>query len=73
MNQLPRNLALSAGNEQIADLADALEILPGILDHWEEDRLELIRCVLKTYEEKYPGRAFNYLAGVEQHDPPDRF
>ncbi len=56
-----RNLALGAGNEQIAALADALEILPGIIDHWEDDRLELIRFVLKTYEDKYPGRAFDYL------------
>jgi len=68
-----RNLALGAGNEQIADLADALEILPGIIDHWEDDRLELVHFVLKNYEDKYPGRAFDYLARVEKCDPPDRF
>jgi hypothetical protein len=68
-----RNLALGEGNEQIADLADALEILPGIIDHWEDDQLEMVRFVLKTYEDKYPGRSFDYLARVEKYDPPDRF
>jgi hypothetical protein len=68
-----RNVALAARNQQIADLADALEILPGIIDHGEEDRLELVRFALRSFQEKYPGRPFDYLAHVEKYPPPDRF
>jgi hypothetical protein len=68
-----RNQALCAKNQQIADLADALEILPGIIDHWEDDRLDLVHFVLRTYQEKYPEGPFDYLAHVEQYAPPARF
>ena len=68
-----RSLALGAGHEQIADLADALEILPGIIDHWEEDRADLIHFVLRNYQDKYPGRAFDYSAHIERDAPPERF
>ncbi len=67
-----RNLA-GEGQEQIAELADALEILPGIIDHWEDNHLERIRFVLRTYEDKYPRRAYDYLAYLEKYEPPERF
>jgi hypothetical protein len=68
-----RNLALGAGQEQIADLADALEILPGMVDRWKDDHLEMIRFVLRSYQDKYIGRAYDHLAGLETYDPPDQF
>jgi hypothetical protein len=68
-----RNLALGEGHEQIADLADALETIPGYLDHWTDDHLEMILFNLRTYEEKYHGRAFDYIAHVERYAPPERF
>jgi hypothetical protein len=66
-----RNLACQE-NEQIADLADALEILPGIIDCWQDDHIDLIRSILRTYEDKYP-TAYDYLAYLDQYQPPQRF
>ena len=66
-------LALAAQQEQIADLADALEILPGLLDHWDEKDAETIRFVLRNYQEKYPGSAYDFVASLEQQAPPERF
>ena len=68
-----RNLALAQGNEQIADLADTLELLPGYLDHWDDQHLEMIHYILRTYQEKYPGSTFDYLATLDQYPPPDRW
>jgi hypothetical protein len=68
-----RNLALGEGNQQIADLADALEILPKFIEDCSGDEMELVRFVLKNYQDKYPGRAFDYLAHLEQLEPPARY
>jgi hypothetical protein len=68
-----RNLALAKGTEQIADLADALEVLPCLLDQWEDSHLELIRQILDNYDSKYPGRSFNLASYLEQIAPPERF
>ncbi len=67
-----RNLALASGNQQIADLADALEILPRFVENCEEEDLELIRFVLKTYQEKYPS-SYDYPARFDLYDPPERY
>lgn len=67
-----RNLALAAGNQQIADLADALELLPRYVEDCTEEDQEMIRFVLKTYQEKYPS-SFNYPARFECYDPPERY
>jgi hypothetical protein len=68
-----RNLALAAEQEQIADLADALEILPGMIDRWNDDSLTMARFVLETYQRKYPGGGYDHLATLEQYPPPDRY
>ena len=68
-----RNLALAGHNEQIADLADALEILPGLLDRWDEKDYETVRFVLRNYQDKYPGSSYDFLASLEQYAPPERF
>jgi hypothetical protein len=67
-----RSLALASGNEQIADLADAMEILPRYVEGCSEDDLELIRFVLKTYQDKYHS-SFDYPARFDSYDPPERF
>jgi hypothetical protein len=68
-----RNLALGAGNERIADLADALEILPQYIEKdWSEDDLAMIRFVLKNYQDKHPS-TFDYPARLDQYDPPERY
>jgi hypothetical protein len=68
-----RNLALAANNEQLADLTDALEILPGLLDHWQDEDFETVRFVLRNYQEKYPGSSYDFQASLERDAPPERF
>jgi hypothetical protein len=68
-----RNLALGQGNKQIADLADALEILPSLMDRWEDQHLELIRSILETYQSEFPGGGYDYLGYLEKYDTPERF
>jgi hypothetical protein len=67
-----RLLALGQVSQQISDLADTLEIIPGLIDAWEDDHLDLIRSILKTYQDKY-GSKFDYLSYLETDPPPDRF
>jgi hypothetical protein len=68
-----RNLALASGNEQIGDLADALEILPGIVEHWTPEKADLAHFVLRSYEDKYPGRSYEHEAYLDKYEPPDQF
>ena len=66
-------LLASAGNhQQLFDLADALETIPGCIDQWQDEHLDSIRFNLRTYQEKYP-QAFDYLAYLEDYPPPERF
>lgn len=70
-----RNLAGVPGYErQIHDLADAMELLPRFLskEPTEED-LEMIRFVLRDYEKKYPKGRYDYLAYLDQYEPPERY
>ncbi len=68
-----RKIALATGQEQSADLADALELLPRYVEHCNPEDMELFRFVLKNYQDKYPGGTFDYLKYLEQYDPPERF
>ena len=68
-----RNLALGQGNEQIADLADALEILPRFVHEFNDEDMELIRFVLKTYKDKYPVGSYDYLPYLDEYEPPARY
>ena len=68
-----RNLALCGKHQQIFDLADALETLPGELQNWKENSLEMIRFNLQTYESKYRGQVYEYLKYLEDEDPGDGF
>jgi hypothetical protein len=66
-----RNLALASGNQQIADLADALETLPRFLESCQADDMELIRFVLRDYHSKYH-TAYDLPARFE-HEAPVRY
>ena len=68
-----RNLALAGDQQQLADLADTLEILPGLIDRWQDDDLALVRSILQAYQEKYPGQGYDYLAQLETRETPERF
>ncbi len=67
-----RNLALAGGQEQIADLADAMEILPGLVDKGGSDELDLIRNVLKDFQEKYQSN-YDFPRRFEEYEVPERF
>lgn len=69
-----RNLAVCEDKQQqVSDLADALETLPGELNDWKQDSLESIRFNLRAYQEKYRGESYDYLKYLDQCPPPDRF
>ncbi len=66
-----RSLSLAQEHQQAADLADAFEIMPGLLADWEDSHCELLRQVLLSYQAKYGERAYDYLSVLELDD--DRF
>jgi hypothetical protein len=60
-----RLLALAGKGEQVADLADALEIVPRYVEECDAEGVELIRFVLKNYEGKYPNSGANLVSQFE--------
>jgi len=68
-----RLLALSERSQQLFDLADALETIPGCLEQWNEEDLEAIRFNLQNYQRKHGPRAFDYLSYLGEQSPPERF
>lgn len=67
-----RNLALAAGNEQIADLADAMEVLPRFVAECREEDLEIVRFVLKKYQDKHQS-TYDYPTRFEKYEAPERY
>jgi len=68
-----RLLAQAQKHQQVFDLADALEPLPGYIEDSETNHLEAIRFNLKTYREKYPSPSFDYLRYLDIDPTPGRF
>jgi hypothetical protein len=66
-----RNLAYAGRAEQIADLADALEIIPGMLLKWDAGQWDMLRFVLKTYEDKYPTGRYDYTPYLDRYPVHD--
>jgi hypothetical protein len=64
-----RLLARTSKQQQIFDLADALEQIPGWMATWDWRRLEDIRTSLQTYEGRYPD-AFRYSDYLDKYAPP---
>ena len=66
---------LAQGNkvEQLFDLADALEIIPGHVDQWDDRNLDAVRFSLKNYRDKYPSPSFDYLRYLDIDPVPERF
>lgn len=58
--------------DQVFDLADALEQLPGFLDKWRDEYMDYIRANLKEYRTKYPSTSFDYLREFDVYPIPDR-
>ncbi len=63
-----RNLALAKRSEQIAELADALEILPSLMCRWEDQHLSRLRGILSAYQAKYPRSAYDYVAILDMEE-----
>lgn len=66
-----RNLALgNAPHEQIAELADAIEILPKYFrDDLSAEDWEMVRFVIENYNSHYPDSGWRLMRGLDQ-DPP---
>ncbi|MGL6095348.1 MAG: hypothetical protein ACRC7O_06060 [Fimbriiglobus sp.] len=68
-----RNLAYDGRTEQLADLADAMELIPSLLNRWDEDSLEMVRFVLTNYEQKYPTGRYDYSPYLDRWPVPVRY
>jgi len=64
-----RLLAGANKASQVFDLADALELVPGMLKDWHDGDLEQVRSLLKTYQDKYPVGGFDFLARLGEQGP----
>jgi hypothetical protein len=67
-----RLLAQAGRTQQIFDLADALEPLPGWMASWNDEHLDATRLNLQAYATKYPD-AFRYIDYVDMCEPPTAF
>jgi hypothetical protein len=68
-----RLLAQAKKPEQLFDLVDALEPMPGYLDNWNDGHLEIIRFNLTKYRSKYANPSFDYPRYLDVDPPPQRF
>jgi hypothetical protein len=68
-----RLLAQGKKIEQLFDLADALEIIPGHANRWDDRSLEVVRFSLKKYRDKYPSPSFDYLRYFDVDPVPEHF
>jgi len=57
-----RKLALARECQQVYDLADTFEVLPTLLDNWQECHLDYVRGALAHYQAKYAATASDYVS-----------
>jgi len=69
-----RNLAYGqAPHEQIADLADALEILPKrALEEPAAESWEMVRFVIENYNKHYPDSGWRLVQALNE-EPPEQY
>ena len=63
-----RKLALARACQQLYDLADTFEVLPTLLDNWQESHLDYVRGALAHYQEKYAATASDYVSILDMTD-----
>lgn len=68
-----RDRAQAVGDQQLIDLADALEVVPGTLVNWTDDKLQLVEFVLRNYQQKHPESRFGQFDRFKNETPPERF
>jgi hypothetical protein len=66
-----RLLAQAGKLDQVRDLADILEVMPGWLSDGSKDNPSAasIKADLQLYEQRYPG-SFNYSDFIDKYDLP---
>ncbi len=68
-----RNLSAAGRCEQVSDLTDALELLPGLMLRWDDRAMESVQFALKTYEDKYPAGRYDYTPYLDRYPVPESF
>jgi len=63
-----RLLAAADKSKQIFDVADALELIPGMLKDWQNEDLDRIRSLLTAHQEKHPVGGFDFHARLDERD-----
>jgi hypothetical protein len=63
-----RRLAQQAQDQQLFDLADAFEQIPGFVPDWNDQCLDQVRSNLRIYQGKYGPKAFDYLGILDMDD-----
>ena len=63
-----RKLALARACQQLYDLADTFEVLPTLLEDWQESHLDYVRDALVHYQAKYPATAADYVSILDMTD-----
>jgi hypothetical protein len=63
-----RRLAQQGQDQQLFDLADAFEPIPGFFPDWNEECLDMVRSNLRTYQGQYGEKAFDYLGILNMND-----
>ena len=58
--------------QQLHDLADALEPLPGWIASWKDEHLDAARSALATYAARNPD-ALGYVDYIDTYEPPAVF
>jgi len=48
--------------QRVYDLADAIEFIPELMIRWRPESCEAIREAVRSYQAKYSGSGFDYLA-----------
>lgn len=64
-----RALALAKRDQQLAELADIMEVVPGYIHCPDEEDLEIIRLGLQKYQDKYPSHLFDYVGYLSGDEP----
>jgi hypothetical protein len=55
-------------NQRAYDLADSVEFIPEQMLRWRPDCCQSIREALRSYQAKYTGNGFDYLALLDMDD-----
>jgi hypothetical protein len=68
------NLAYDSRHAQIADLADAMELIPRLIPRLDQEgAVEMLRFVLTNYERQYPTERYDYSKYLDEWPVPDQY